>query len=244
MIVKPIKTQRIEADSISLIDLLDKSLDSMPEKSVLAITSKIVSLCENNVVSPNDTDREVLINKESQYHLPKEQSKYGHHFTITNNTLIGAAGIDQSNSNDQYVLWPHDSWGTAKEIRQYLAKRFSLKEVGVVITDSTSTPLRLGTTGIALSYHGFKPLNDYIGKLDLFGKPFTVSRSNVAGGLASTAVLVMGEGTEQTPLVTLEDLSFVNFVDNDPTREDLESFSLSKEDDLFGPFLSAVEWLS
>lgn len=244
MIVKAIKTQRIEAGSTSLADLLDQVLNSMSEKSVLAITSKVVSLCENRVVEPGSIDKQLLVSKESQYHLPSSISKYGSHFTITNSTLIPVAGIDESNSNGSYVLWPKDPWATASKIRHYLANRFNLDEVGVVITDSTSTPFRLGTTGIALSYNGFKPLNDYIGKLDLFGRPFKFSRSNIAGGLAASAVLVMGEGTEQTPLVTLEDLGFVNFEDADPSDEDLEGFRLSKEDDLYGPFLNSVEWLN
>ena len=32
------------------------------------------------------------------------------------------------------------------------------------------------------------------------GRPFKMSQANVAAGLAAAAVVVMGEGSEQTPL--------------------------------------------
>ena len=120
MIVRTIKTQRITAGMLSLTDLLDRSLDHLEEGSIVAITSKIVSLCEGNVVPMEGTDREALIVQESHQYLPATLSKYGHHFTITNNTLIPAAGIDNSNGGDDYVLWPKDSQKTANDVRVYL----------------------------------------------------------------------------------------------------------------------------
>ena len=45
-----------------------------------------------------------------------------------------------------------------------------LKKVGVIITDSKTTPLRWGTSGVAISYSGFSPLKNYIGSPDIFGK--------------------------------------------------------------------------
>jgi F420-0:gamma-glutamyl ligase len=153
------------------------------------------------------------------------------------------AGIDESNSNDNYVLWPSDSQKTANEIRQYLADRFKLKNVGVVIVDSTCTPLRLGTSGVALAYSGFSALNNYVGKPDLFGRPYQVSQSNIAGGLASTAVLIMGEGTEQTPFALIEDVDVVSFQNHNPSLKELEGINIPRDDDLFAPFLDSVQWL-
>lgn len=215
----------------------------MHEDSVLAITSKVVSLCENRVIPLDSIDKEKLIKQEATYYLPDALSKYGYHFTITNDTLISSAGIDESNGDDNYVLWPQDSQKTANEVRSYLVNRFKVKNIGVIIVDSTCTPLRLGTSGVALGYSGFRPLNSYIGKPDLFGRPFAVSRSNIAGGLASAAVLVMGEGTEQTPFAVIEDLNFVEFQSSDPTNEELEIINIPREDDLFAPFFDSVNWL-
>lgn len=242
MIVRTIKTDKITASMLSLTELLDRSLDHLEEGSVLAITSKIVSLCEGNVVPMEGTDREQLIIQESDQYLPATLSKYGHHFTLTNNTLIPSAGIDGSNGGEDYVLWPKDAQKTANDIRIYLRDRFDLQQVGVVITDSTCHPLRRGTMGITLAHSGFRALNNYVGKPDLFGRPFAVSQADVAGGLSATVVLQMGEGTEQTPLAVVSDVPFVTFQDHDPTPEELAETIIPVEEDLFAPFLLAVDW--
>lgn len=242
MKVKAIKTQKVLPNDIELYSLLDKNLKSFKENQILAITSKVVSLCEGRV-QPLSRDTEELNSEESSLFLPKEISKYGHHFSITNDTLIAFGGIDESNSGgDYYVLWPKDPEKTSNEVRKYLKQRFSLKHVGVIITDSTSMPLRLGTRGISIAFSGFNPLKDYIGQPDLFGRPFHFSKSNIAEGIASAAVLVMGEGTEQTPLAVVSDIPFVEFVDRNPTFEELSSMHIKIENDLFAPFLQRAPW--
>jgi F420-0:gamma-glutamyl ligase len=157
--------------------------------------------------------------------------------------LIPTAGIDESNAHDVYVLWPKDAQATANEIRAYLKARFGVTNAGVLITDSTCQPLRRGTTGIYLAHSGFRALHNYIGQPDLFGRPFAVSQASVAGGLAAAAVLAMGEGTEQTPLALLSDLPAVTFVDADPDEAELTELHIQLDEDLFAPFLTAVEWL-
>ncbi len=242
MIVTAIKTKKIRAGEINLFSLLDEVLDDLEENTVIAITSKIVSLCERRTVPLEEISRENLIVQESNLYLPSTLSQYGSHFTITNNTLIAAAGIDESNGDGNYILWPKDAQKTANNVRAYLKERFKLKNVGVIITDSTSYPMRRGTVGIVLAYSGFLALNDYRGKTDLFGRELHYAVSNVANGLAAATVLNMGEGTEQTPLAVVTDLPFVNFVDRDPTRQELDEVFVALKDDLFAPFLEKVEW--
>jgi F420-0:gamma-glutamyl ligase len=209
----------------------------------VVITSKIVSLCENRVLPIGQYSKEELVKKEADQYVPFV-NKYGFHFTISKNTLIPAAGIDESNSDDNYVLWPINAQKTANNIRDYLVKKSKHKNIGVVITDSTCMPLRRGTTGIYLAHSGFKALNNYVGKPDLFGRPFTVSQSNVASGLAATAVLCMGEGAEQTPICFIYDAPFVQFQDRNPTKRELNDLNIPLDEDIFAPFLTAVEWKS
>lgn len=241
MLVTPIKTVVVKPND-DLFVLLDGSIRELAEGSVVAVTSKILSLCEGRVMPFNNSSKEELIAREADYYLSPELSKYNHHFTITKNILIAGAGIDGSNGGDNYVLWPADSQSSANFIRKYLTKRFKLSKIGVIITDSTSQPLRRGTTGIALAHSGFKALKNYIGEPDLFGRPFTVSQANVAGGLAAAAVVAMGEGTEQTPLAVLSDLPFVEFNSQDPDPEELAEINLNLRDDLFAPFLENAPW--
>lgn len=243
MISRVIQTKRILPGSCSLKQLLDEALDAIEPGSVLAITSKVVSLCENTVVPIEGTDKQELIRREAEYYMPDAQNKYGINLTITHGTLIPNSGIDESNVGDVLAVWPRDPQASANMVRQYLVERFGHKDVGVIITDSTCRPLRWGVSGVAMAYSGFEPLHSYIGQEDLFGRPFKVSQADIAGGLAATAVLVMGEGAESTPLAVLSDLPFVRFTDRDPTKEELAALALTPEEDLFAPLLTAVKWL-
>lgn len=243
MIVNPIKTNKVLPGEQTIFEILDKHLPKLKDKSIVAITSKIVGLCENRVVPIGSVDKEKLILEEADLYLPAEIGQYGYHFTFTRNTLVSASGIDESNANGNYVLWPSDLQKSVNEIRDYLIKRDRVKDLGVMITDSACLPARYGTLVIPLRHSGFLAVNNYIGTPDLFGKPFKVSRSSVAGGLAAAAGIEMGEGTEQTPIVVIEDVPFVEFQDRNPTQAELDDYYLpALKDDLFSPFLNQVEW--
>jgi dihydrofolate synthase / folylpolyglutamate synthase len=241
MIVTAIKTPTILPGLMTIESIIDGAINAIEEHSVLVITSKIVSLCENRVIPIDKVDKEQLIQKESERYV-STIGAYGFRFTITKNTLIPSAGIDESNGNGNYILWPADAQTTANKAREYVHQRFNVKEVGVVITDSTSSPLRRGTSGICLAHSGFKAQNDYRDKLDLFGRPYNVSQSNVAGGLAASAVLAMGEGSESTPLCLIKDIDFVQFQDHNPTKVELEQSYISADEDIFAPLLSSANW--
>jgi putative folate metabolism gamma-glutamate ligase len=242
MIVRPIKTARVTTDSSSLDDFLDASIPVLDEHSIVAITSKVVSLCEGSVAPLSEETKQALVRREASRVLPASASKVGTVFTITNNTLIPNAGIDESNADNTYVLWPKHPIQTANHIREYLCKRFGLQFVGVIITDSTSRPLRRGTTGIALGFSGIEPTHSYTGQNDLFGRPFKLETADITGGLAATAVFAMGEGAEQTPIAIIEDVPNVEFVNRAPTQEEIDTFTVTPEDDLYEPFLSHVDW--
>ncbi|MBI2588906.1 coenzyme F420-0:L-glutamate ligase [Candidatus Saccharibacteria bacterium] len=244
MLVRPLKTKKILPGAQSMVEVLDESLEKVEEKNILVVTSKIVALCEGRAVPIKGNDKEELIKQEADYYLPRRSSKWNFEFTITKKTLIMSAGIDESNTNGNYLLWPKDPQKSVNEIRSYLKKRFSLETVGVIITDSSCTPMRWGTVGVPIAYSGFEPKKNYIGTKDLFGYTLKVSQSNIAGGLAAAAVVTMGEGKEQTPLALISDIPFVSFLDHDPTQEELDQYFIGhKEDDLFEPFLSSVKWL-
>lgn len=242
MIVTPVKTERITRSSGSLFDILDTYLPVVKEGSIVVVTSKIVSICEGNVVEKGSIDKEDLVLQQADLALPAENSKYGHHFTVIDNTLISLAGIDESNGEGYYILWPKDTQATANAVREYLKKKYNLKNVGVIITDSTCQPLRRGTVGIAMAHSGFQAVKDYIGKPDLFGRPFDVTNGNISNGLAAAAVVTMGEGAESLPLCVISDVPFVHFQDRNPTEAELQYAYIPLEDDLFEPFLTAVEW--
>lgn len=104
MIVAPIKTRKVLPNAISLFELVDIALPKIQEGSIVAITSKVVSLCEGRVVPIGHVDKDTLIQEEADYYLPPELSQYRWNFALIRNTLIASAGIDQSNSSGNYVL--------------------------------------------------------------------------------------------------------------------------------------------
>ena len=189
MKITPLKTPIIRAAQCGLDEILAEAVKEMPERSVLAITSKIVSLCEGSAIPFVKGDKDRIIQAEAEYYLSKAGNKYDIYLTIKRNMLIPNAGVDESNSDGHFVLWPRDPQKSANECWGYLRERFHRRELGVIITDSTTTPLRWGTTGRCLAYCGFRGINSKVGEHDLFGRVLHVTRVNVADGLAARGAL-------------------------------------------------------
>ena len=123
--------------------------------------------------------------------------------TIKDNTLMANAGIDRSNApSGHVVLLPSKTTETAWQIKNELEKKTG-HELGIVIADSRTQPLRLGTVGLAVAVAGIEPIKDYRGQTDLFSYPLRITRSAIADNLASAAQLIMGEADEQIPAVII-----------------------------------------
>lgn len=244
MKITAIKTRKvIPAKDKDLFTILDAYLPRIKERSILAVTSKIIAICQGRIVPAGTiNEKEKRAMREAEYYLPRSSNKYHFLLTIKNNVLIPTAGIDESNGKGFFIFWPKDPQKVANTIRRYLVKRFHIKKVGVIITDSKTTPLRWGVTGTAISHSGFAALNNYIGKPDIFGRKLKVTRVNVMDALAAAAVLMMGEGKEQTPLAIIEDVPFVQFQMRDPTKQELKALHISMEDDLYASLLKGVQW--
>lgn len=240
MHIQSLKTKIITPGSSTLIELVDAQALSLPEDSVVAVSSKIVSLCEGSVVKNDGTRKDALITQQSQQYIAREENKYGAMVTIVKNSLMLAAGIDESNADGNYVLWPKDPLATAKQLHEFLRKKFNVKSVGVIIVDSTSRPLRIGTIGTSIAHFGFSELNDYRGTNDLFGKEMVVSQANVAESLASAAVLAMGEGAEQTPLAIVTEVPFIKF--DASIGGSCYDSSNALLDDVYYPALKNANW--
>ena len=242
MIVTAIKTRKVTARACTLQELLDESLTELREGSVVAIASKVVALCEGRTAPLEGTDKDKLIAEQAQLFIPSPSNPYGVSLTVTRNTLVAAAGIDESNAGGQYVLWPADPQASANQARAFLRDKFGLKHVGVIITDSATRPFEWGTTGISIAYSGFEPVKDYIGEEDLFGRKLVYQKNNIQAGLAAAAAVVMGEGSEQLPIAVLSELDFVQFVEADPTADQLAALRIEPEADLYSPLLLSTPW--
>lgn len=241
MRVTPVHTRPVTVGT-DLFKILDEFLPQLGEDSVVAVTSKIVSLCEKSVRRfGSQTQKRELIHETADLYLDVDSDR-PYSLTVKRGILIPNAGIDASNADGHLILWPENPRKSACSIWTYLRKRYKIRHLGVVITDSHTTPGRWGTTGLGIAWCGFLPLTDYVGKPDIFGRRMEVTKRNVLDGLAASAVLVMGEGSEQTPLAVIEEADFVVFTEKPPTGEDEKALRIELSEDLYAPLLTSVRW--
>ena len=199
MQIKAIKT-RVFKENEDLVKFILKYIKKLPEKSVLVVTSKIVALSDGRTVKiKNHKEKITLIKKESSFAVNTKRVW----LTIKDGLIMASAGIDESNANGKIIFLPKDSFISAEKIRKALKLKFRVKNLGIIVTDSRILPGRAGVVGIAIGYAGFKGIRNYIGKKDIFGRVFNMSRTDVADCLATSAVLCMGEGSEQQPLALI-----------------------------------------
>ncbi|MCY4142518.1 MAG: coenzyme F420-0:L-glutamate ligase [Gammaproteobacteria bacterium] len=124
---------------------------------------------------------------------------------------VGAnAGVDQSNIDqsrgESVLLLPIDPDASANRIFQSL-RSITNRNIGVVISDSSNRPWRLGTIGVAIGAANIRVLDDRRGLQDLFGNDLKVTLINLADSIATAASLLMGETTEQVPAVIVRGLT-------------------------------------
>lgn len=242
MIIRGIKTHVIKKNDV-LIDILDQYVATLDENSILVITSKIISILEHQLIPKEGVDKKKLIIEESDMFLETEKNAYDFYLTIKNGVLIPSAGIDESNSNNQYILYPKNLEVTIFNIWDYLKKRDNLQNLGIIISDSHSTLMRRGLTGIALSWIGFEPMNSYIGKEDIYEQPLKITQVNVIDALATSAVFVMGEGSETMPFAIIENAPKITYVNRKPSDFEKNQVYVSLEDDLYISLLKTGKWM-
>lgn len=220
-----------ELDSFLISHLRQISL----EGKVLAITSKIVSLAERQVLAAAGISKQELIRQEADFYLGS--GLHGVELTIKHGILVPSAGIDESNSeNGDYILYPKDPYESAKKIWLRLREAFHLKSFGLIITDSHTLPLRRGVVGIALSHWGFQATRSLVDHPDIFKRPLKFTHVNVVDSLAVMAVFAMGEANEQKPLALIGD-SGVVFTDSSSSSE----IKINSDDDLYAPLIRNQE---
>ena len=233
MNILPIKTRIMNPPKDDIFEVLNTYGPPLQEKDILLITSKVISIHQGRCIRIDDVkDKDALIKKEADRWIPRSEcpGEYAV-LTITDGTLIASAGIDESNANGYYILWPKNSEKIAKEICIYLKKKFSLKDLAIIITDSHTTPLRYGSLGMAMGYYGLEPLQDYRGSKDIFDRPLKMTQHNMVEALAVMGVFSMGEGNEQTPLALIRNAPGITFTE----RETYKTVQI--KEDLYYPLL-------
>jgi len=235
VIIKKVKTRVFLPPKDDLFSLIKESLTNLKENSVIVFTSKIVSIWEGRCIRKSLVkNREELIKKEAKFYI-KENNSF---LTIKHNSILPSAGIDESNGDEYYILLPKHPFLSAKKIYYFIKTTYKLKKFGIIISDSHTIPLRKGTIGISLAYWGIKPLRDYRGKKDIFGRKLKVTQLNIVDSLAAIANLAMGEGKERTPIVIIENLKEVEFEEK---AGKINYLKINRERDIYKPLLSVFK---
>ena len=200
-----------------ILSSLKKNKTRLENNDVLAISSKFVALAEGRIVKlssikagrkAKEISRKLGMKPEMAQLVLDEAEKI---FSGVENFLLAIkdgmiapnAGIDRSNIYPGYaILYPENSFKAAENIRKEIHRKTG-KNIGVVITDSRLMPTRIGTTGIAIAVSGLEPVQNCIGKKDLFGNRLKYTKRALADDMAAAAQMLMGETNEAVPVVLL-----------------------------------------
>jgi F420-0:gamma-glutamyl ligase len=232
-----IKTRVVKPPKDEIWDIIDSL--KVGENDIVFITSKILSIHQGRTVKDTGSNKEKLIKKEADKFLEyyNKDDNFTSRITITDGNLILAAGIDASNADGHFVLWPKDVDKLCQEIRERLTNKFKLKRLGVVATDSRTSMLRWGVTGFTIGLAGVEPLEDIRGSKDLFGREIMLTKVNKIDPLTSMAVLLMGETNTCTPIAILRNYKGIKFNEN----ASLKDFKIPPEHDIYRPLLEAIK---
>lgn len=221
----PIKTDRVGINpQINFLDwamnFIKKNKTELKEGDILVISSKVLSYFERRTIllsSVKSSSRAKRIAKKMRTSSElielaiNEADKVIAEtalvlLTQKNGILCSNSGVDTSNvPSGHAVLWPKDSFLSAKKIKTQLMNSYSIKKLSTLIIDSTCLPGRSGTVGITLGYSGIKGYENLKGSKDLCGNILKYSALNVVDSLATAANLLMGESTASIPLVIIRD---------------------------------------
>lgn len=232
--ILPIKTKKFLPPKSNIYEALVK-LPKIKDGDILFITSKILGIHQGRTIPVTNTeDKHKIAREVADMYLPKfHKSKHNMQLTIVDSVLIPSSGIDESNGNGYYILWPKNTSKLLREIHAFLIKKNKIKSLGIISTDSHTTPLRRGVSGIATGFYGFNPIIDLRGQPDIFKRKLKFTQVNLLDSLAGLAVLHMGEAADQTPILVLRGYKNIQF----GTKYSYKKYVYPWKEDIYYPLL-------
>jgi coenzyme F420-0:L-glutamate ligase len=203
----------------ALLETLDKNDERLQEGDVIVVSTKYISNSQGRLIDLNnvktskegtEVSKKFQIKAEIAEIILRESDKIfggisGFVITSADNIMAPNAGIDKSNvKKGKIVLYPNNPYIIAEQIRRKIFLKF-LIHVGVILVDSRLMPVRIGTSGVAISCAGIEPVLDMRSEKDLDGNPLKVTFQAVVDNLATIANHKMGEGAESKPFAIIRD---------------------------------------
>ena len=229
-----------------LAALIATALPEPPQAGdVLVVAHKAVSKAEGRVRSLDDVNP-----TERALELAREGDKDPRHVQVvldetravlraergvliceTHSGFVCAnAGVDASNvpGADQVVLLPADPDASARALRGRLRELLGVSP-GVLVTDSFGRAWRHGQVDVAIGCAGIRPLEDWRGRSDAYGRELRATWIAVADELAAAADLARSKDAMQ-PVVLVSGCERHVAADNGPGARALIR---PKQEDLF-----------
>jgi len=198
-----------EGDDLGKIIVDAANRQSVPLRSgdVLVVAQKVVSKSEGSIVDLREVTPSTFAKKiarrarkepshvEVILNQTKEIIKMQDHHLITethHGFVCANAGVDRSNVQDELSVsvLPKDPDLSARRLRKRI-RELTGADVAVVVSDTFGRPWRVGQINLAIGVSGMKPLIDYRGRKDLYGRGLRLTVMAVADELASAGELVM-----------------------------------------------------
>lgn len=216
-----------------IFSLLDEYLTDVQEGDIILITSKIVSIHQGRCVPVGDTTLRELIEQEADYLIEGYEKYFMSPLAIKYHAVFYACGIDESNADGHFILLPEKPFDIVEDIWKYLKKKHDLENLGIIITDSHTQPMRTGSIGVSIAWWGFHPTESHKGKKDLFGKLFRFSTTNIVDCIAAGSNAISGETDECTPIIIVRGMPNLQFTKIDTRHEVFQP----QKDDVYYPLM-------
>jgi F420-0:gamma-glutamyl ligase len=222
LILKAVENIPLIQKGDDLADLICKNASDIEDKDIIVIASTIVSkslgltFFEKDLIPSAEAkriaklngkdprliqailDESVEILTEAPFMLVR--NKNGH--------VCINAGIDASNVGGGLLLkLPDKPDDYAQKIGKAIEKK-TKKKISVIITDTNGRAFKEGQTNVAIGLYNIKPIRQWIGEKDLYGKVLEISEEAVVDEIAGAANLLMGEGGFGYPVVIVRGLDF------------------------------------
>jgi coenzyme F420-0:L-glutamate ligase/coenzyme F420-1:gamma-L-glutamate ligase len=229
-----------------ILEIARKNDLEIEDADVIVIAQKIVSKAEDRIVNLKDVEASkkaeelAKSTKKDPEFVELVLRETERILKVSKDTLMVEdkrglvcinAGIDKSNvkGRTNFALLPENPDHSAEKIKADIRK-LTGKNVAVIVTDTYSRPFRRGQANFAIGIAGINPFRDYRKKKDLFGLTLKVKNIAIVDEIAAAAELLMGQGTEKTPVIILKGLKNIVSFCNKCAASDL---FISNDEDLF-----------
>jgi coenzyme F420-0:L-glutamate ligase/coenzyme F420-1:gamma-L-glutamate ligase len=189
-----------------IVDAVRAGRYTIESGDVFVVAQKIVSKAEGALVRLDDVEPSALARSWADAHgrdartievVLRESRRIvrmdlGVLIAETRHGFVCAnAGVDASNVAEGWVaVLPRDPDASAERLRAALSAACACP-LGVVVSDTFGRPWREGVVNVALGVAGLRPLVDYRGTTDQYGRRLESTVMALADEIASAAEIVM-----------------------------------------------------